>query len=315
MIGITLQERYLLESELGRGGMGVVYRARDTLLERDVAIKLVAAESLGTEGRGRLLQEAQAAASLNHPYIVAVYDAGLADESDDSRAAAFIVMELIDGLPLSDYQVAGIEEVLTIASQIAAALEVAHGRGIIHRDLKPENVLVSIQPAPAGELVAVHVKLMDFGLARITGRTRMTQEGALVGTMAYIAPEIILGQPATEASDLYSFGVLLYELAAGRPPFEGDTPTAILSQHLHAPVTSPNVFNDRVPPDLDSLIVALLHKKPEKRPASAAEVAETLRRLLQNPLEIGIFTLDPLDRLVRGRLVGRDEELAEAQAL
>jgi serine/threonine protein kinase len=315
MIGTTLQNRYLLESELGRGGMGVVYHARDTLLERQVAVKLVAAGSLGTEGRGRLLQEAQAAASLNHPHIVAVYDAGLAAEGEETGAAAFIVMELIDGRPLSDYQVADLEEALTIAVQIAAALEAAHEQGIIHRDLKPENVLVSSQPAGSGEPVTVRVKLMDFGLARISGRTRMTQEGALVGTMAYLAPEIILGQPATERSDLYSFGVLLYELVTGRPPFDGDTPTAILSQHLHAPVAPPNAFNDAVPPDLDALIIELLSKKPEKRPASAADIAEILRRLLRSPLDTRATALDPLDRLVRGRLVGRDEELAEAQSL
>ena len=195
------------------------------------------------------------------------------------------------------------------------ALEAAHDKGIIHRDLKPGNVIVAPHATAAETNVDVQVKLMDFGLARITGRTRLTQEGTFMGTLSYIAPEVIQGQSATILSDLYSLGVVLYELVAGRPPFEGETITAILSQHLHAPVTPPSVHNERISGKLDDLIVRLLHKEAAKRPASAAMAAQMLGALLQAPDAAKPAVVDPLQRLVRGRLVGRERELAEAQTL
>ncbi|MGH2593110.1 MAG: protein kinase domain-containing protein, partial [Anaerolineae bacterium] len=151
MIGTTLQNRYRLDAELGRGGMGVVYRARDTLLDRDVAVKVLSAAALGTEGRARLLREAQSAAQLNHPNIVGVHDAGEAD------SVPFIVMELVEGESLYNRRPAALDEILSLARQMCAALEHAHAHGIVHRDLKPENVLIT----PDGT-----AKLMDFGLAR-----------------------------------------------------------------------------------------------------------------------------------------------------
>ncbi|MDX1614517.1 MAG: protein kinase, partial [Candidatus Promineifilaceae bacterium] len=139
--------------------------------------------------------------------------------------------------------------------------------------------------------------------------------GTFMGTLSYIAPEVIQGQSATILSDLYSLGVVLYELVAGRPPFEGETITAILSQHLHAPVTPPSVHNERISGKLDDLIVRLLHKEAAKRPASAAMAAQMLGALLQAPDAAKPAVVDPLQRLVRGRLVGRERELAEAQTL
>src|SRR5512136_150502 len=159
MVGQLLNERYQLEAELGQGGMGVVYRAHDRLLDRDVAAKVLSRSGLSTQGRARLMREAQAAAKLNHPNIVAVYDAGEAD------GLPFIVMELVEGESLYKRHPSGLAETLAIARQICAALDHAHAHGIVHRDLKPENVLIT----PDGT-----AKLMDFGLAR-SATSRLTQ--------------------------------------------------------------------------------------------------------------------------------------------
>jgi serine/threonine protein kinase len=197
MIGLILQGRYRLDSELGHGGMGVVYRAHDTLLERAVAVKVLSQSSLGSEGRARLLREAQAAAKLNHPNIVTIYDAGevdlstgptrpapssrvsrLPDLRDGSGRAGragrvpFIVMELAEGESLHDRPPHDMDEIVSIAKQLCDALEHAHTHGIVHRDLKPENVVIARDDG---------VKLMDFGLARSVA-SRLTAEGALVGT-------------------------------------------------------------------------------------------------------------------------------------
>ncbi|MBM2850650.1 MAG: hypothetical protein HW418_3592, partial [Anaerolineales bacterium] len=216
MIGATLHNRYRIDAELGQGGMGVVYRAHDTLLNRPVAVKVLSAAGLGTAGKARLLAEARAAARLNHPNIVAVHDAGEADPSPGSgQAAPFIVMEFVEGNSLRDQLPKTLAESLAIAWQVCAALEHAHSNGIVHRDLKPENiVLTRTQTA----------KLMDFGLARSADPTapRLTEEGAIAGTFTYLAPELLLGQPASAQSDLYALGVMLYELTTGRPPFTGD---------------------------------------------------------------------------------------------
>jgi serine/threonine protein kinase len=306
MIGSILQDRYAIESELGRGGMGTVYRARDTLLERPVAVKVVSATGLGTEGRSRLLQEARAAARLNHPNIVAVYDTGTVDLPDQKEPASFIVMELVEGQTLRDRAPQDLDEIVEIATAICLALSDAHQQGIIHRDLKPENVSVTGTGT---------VKLMDFGLARISGKTRLTQQGTFMGTLSYLAPEIILGQEASPSSDLYALGVMLYEMSAGRPPFEGADLTAVISQHLYAPVVPPASYNDQISPALDQLIVQLLSKRPEDRPESANDVHSTLTNLSQIPAgsqlrDTGTY----ISRLVRGRMIGREKEFAQAVA-
>ena len=287
--------------------MGVVYQAQDTLLERPVAIKVVSTGGLGTEGRARLLQEARAAARLNHPNIVAIHDVAEAKVSDQDEPVSFIVMEMVEGVTLREFQPQDLDEIIQITIQICQALSNAHQQGIIHRDLKPENVTVSANDS---------VKLMDFGLARISGKTRLTQQGALVGTVSYLAPEVIMGQDAGPRSDLYALGVMLYEMCAGRPPFEGADLTAVISQHLHAPVVPPSAYNDQISPALNELIVALLSKHPEDRPVSA----EVVRKSLE---QITLTALDPqapisstqLNRLVRGRMIGREVEFGEAVAL
>ncbi len=305
MIGKLVNSRYRIDAELGRGGMGVVYRGHDTLLGRDVAVKCLSETGLGTEGRGRLLREAQAVAQLNHPNVVSIYDAGEVDRTP------YIVMELVDGESLHDRRPEALDDVLTIAHQVCAALEHAHAHGIIHRDLKPENVLIARDPRTGTIGTA---KLVDFGLARSTA-SRLTAEGTIVGTVFYIAPEQLLGQQIDGRADLYALGVILYELSTGRLPFSGDDPLAVISQHLHAPVVPPRTYNAEIPPALDALIVQLLSKKPPSRPASAAEVRLVLHDLVGKALPSPVLDLSPLDQLVRGRLVGREREFAEAKSL
>jgi ABC-type oligopeptide transport system substrate-binding subunit len=300
MIGSLLNERYRLDDEIGRGGMAVVYHGHDTLLERPVAVKVVSADTLGTESRARLLLEAQAIAKLNHPNIVSVHDAGEVD------GLPFIVMELVEGETLHNRCPEALDDILAIARQVCAALEHAHAQGIIHRDLKPENVLLTLDGT---------AKLVDFGLARSMA-SRLTSEGTIIGTVFYLAPELALGQEFDGRADLYALGVMLYELTTGRLPFTADDPMAVISQHLHAPVVPPRLKNAAIPPFLDSSIIRLLSKDPTDRPTSAAEVL----RVLDSPdiLDREVIPAEGssvLERIERGRMVGRERELREARAL
>ena len=323
MIETILNQRYRLDAELGRGGMGIVYRGHDLLLERDVAVKVIHQSSLGTEGRVRLLREAQAVARLNHPNIVTLYDAG------EAVGLAYIVMELLEGHSLYQRRPQNLDELLEIGQQVCAALDHAHTHGIIHRDLKPENVIVSgALPPPesesgalpaAGQEAGLRVKLTDFGLARSVA-ARLPAEGGIVGTVFYLPPEQALGKELDGRADLYALGVMLYELAAGRLPYSGDDPLTVISQHLHAPVVPPTTFNPDIPRPLEALILRLMSKRPEDRPDTAVEVEHTLQRIARKSTdlfaELGApAELSPLDRLVRGRLVGRDRELADARAI
>ena len=303
MIGQTLNERYRLDEELGRGGTGVVYRAHDLVLDRDVAVKVLHQANQGSEGQSRLLREAQAAARLHHPNIVALYDVS---ESPDQ---AFIVMEYVEGQSLHDYSGRGLSEILPLVRQVCAALQHAHEHGIIHRDLKPENIVIT----PEGV-----VKLMDFGLAHSEAAPRITAEGALVGTFAYLAPELIQGQPASAQSDLYALGVIFYECVTGHAPYTGGTTMELLSQHLYASVVPPSSHVPGIAPELETLLLKLLEKQPEARPKSVAEVIHTLDMLINESATVNPQTrseLSLLDRLVRGRIIGREHELEQASAL
>jgi tetratricopeptide (TPR) repeat protein/predicted Ser/Thr protein kinase len=304
MVNTLLINRYRLDDQLGQGGMGVVYCAHDTFLDRRVAVKVLSSGTLGTEGRVRLLHEARATAQLNHPNIVAVYDAGEAD------GEPFIVMEYVEGETLYDHRPGSIQETLSVIQQVCAALEHAHEHGIIHRDLKPENVMI----LPDGT-----VKLMDFGLARSVA-SRLTTEGSLVGTVHYIAPEQALGEEIDHRVDLYALGVMLYELTTGQLPFTADDPFAVITQHLHAPVVPPRAKNPEISVALDALIGQLLSKEAQDRPASAAQVRETLASLTaeQEAPALALETEEEfsvLDRITRGRLVGRERELRQARDL
>lgn len=302
MIGQTLNERYVIEAEIGRGGIGVVYRAHDATLDRDVAIKVLSQAAASEETHGRLLNEARSAARLNHPNIVAVYDA-------HETPLPFIVEELVSGRSL--YSLAQqrapegltIEEIQRIGGQICDALQHAHDHGIVHRDLKTENVLLAADGT---------VKLSDFGLARSLA-SNMMGEGSLAGTVFYMAPEVISGQVHDVRSDLYALGVLLYEMAAGRPPFSAEDPVAVLSQHLHAPHMPARHYNPSLPVLLDVLLSRLLSKRPDDRPSSAAATAQALAAI-GAPTDAS-RDVPLLERIGRGRLVAREQELAEMEGV
>jgi predicted ATPase len=296
-----LANRYRLESEIGQGGMGTIYRAHDELLDRAVAVKVLGESGLGAEGQGRLLREARAAAQLNHPNIVSVYDAGEAD------GKPYIVMELVEGESLYTRWPLPLADIVAITRQICAALEHAHGHGIIHRDLKPENVLLTAQ----------HIaKLTDFGLARSVS-SRLTTEGSVIGTVFYLAPEMVLGQELDGRADLYALGVLLYEMTTGKLPFTGDDPVTVISQHLYASAVPPRAHNADIPLALESVILRLLSKNPDDRPPSADAVAQLLEHWDSGSAAEAEAqaTLSVLDRIVRGRMVGRERELGEAATL
>jgi serine/threonine protein kinase len=304
MIGTTLHHRYRLDAELDRGGMGVVYRAHDLLLDRPVAVKVLNRPNLGPEGRARLLNEARAAARLDHPNIVAVYDAGQAGEGDDGTP--FIVMQLVEGESLRDQPPSSLDETLAIAGQICAALNHAHTHGIVHRDLKPENILIT----PEGV-----AKLMDFGLA-LSAASRLTDDGSLAGTVFYLAPEQVLGQEIDGRADLYALGVMLYELVTGRLPFTADDPVAVLSQHLHAPVVPPTSLRVDLLPAVETAILKLLAKSPADRFATAAEAAVALAQAGTLATAGDVAPSGALlQGLARGRLVGRRAEVAQLRDL
>jgi len=298
MIGTRINERYRIDSELGQGGMGTVYKGFDNALEREVAVKMMTEARLGTEGRSRLMEEARAIAKLSHPNVVTVFDTGEYEKNP------YIVMEYVEGVNLYDQPPKEIEDIVAVIRQVCTALAHAHQHGIIHRDLKPENVILSANGT---------VKLMDFGLARSIS-SRLTSEGTILGTVFYLAPEQAQGQPIDPRSDLYSLGVMLYELTTGGLPFMAGDPLAVVSQHIHAPVVPPRAKNDRIPPALEALILQLMQKDPLERPTSAKEVLERLSAPeMLDATAMPLEELSVLDRIVRGRLVGRERELKQAR--
>ncbi|MBD0354653.1 MAG: Stk1 family PASTA domain-containing Ser/Thr kinase [Rubrobacteraceae bacterium] len=266
----VLGDRYTLLEVLGDGGMARVYLARDNVLDREVALKVLRDQYGYDEALvERFRREARNAASLNHPNIVQVYDQGRDDDG-----TYYIAMEYVPGDTLKDLMAKegslAPKEAAGIASRVAVALEVAHGRGIVHRDIKPQNVLLSASGEP---------KVADFGIARAASSKTMTETNLILGTAAYMSPEQVKGEPVGPASDLYSLGVVLYEMLTGRRPYEAEDPIATAMKHINAPAPHPREANPAVPEDVDALVVRLLAKAPEDRYASAAELAEDLRRV------------------------------------
>ena len=263
----TLAGRYRLEEVIGRGGMSTVYRATDLSLDRVVAVK-VALDPLAEENPvyvARFKREARAAAALNDPGVVTVFDAGA------DGPTRYIVMEYVDGRSLAeilrDEGPLEPRRAAHIAAQIADTLAAAHAAGIVHRDVKPGNVMVTAED---------RVKVLDFGIARISDSVTLTQTASVLGTAPYMAPEQAMGNPADARSDIYSLGCVLYEMLTGQPPFMADVPAAVLHQHVRVAPRPPITLNPAVPPALDALVLQMLAKDPRGRPQTATEVRDRL---------------------------------------
>lgn len=271
-----LGNRYELGAVLGRGGMAEVYMARDIRLGRAVAVKTLRADmARDATFQARFRREAQSAASLNHPAIVAVYDTG--EDFIGGVSLPFIVMEYVDGSTLRDLLHSGRkllpERTLEITSGVLQALDYSHRNGIVHRDIKPANVMLTRGGA---------VKVMDFGIARAMGDAgmTMTQTAAVIGTAQYLSPEQAKGEQVDARSDLYSTGCLLYELLTGRPPFIGDSPVAVAYQHVREAPQPPSFYDPEVPAVVDSIVMKALAKHPDERYQSADEMRADLERAL-----------------------------------
>ncbi len=264
--------RYIIEEGIGGGGMADIFRAHDPRLDRPVAVKRLRPTLSGEEEvRARFQREAQALAGLRHPHIVQVYDFGIEDNH------YYMVMEFIDGYDLKEHlnnlQAAGQtlsrEESLRIATCVADALDYAHQRGMIHRDVKPSNILLTNDEG---------VFLTDFGVVRLLDQAGLTQAGAFLGTLAYMAPELIEGQQTDQRSDVYSLGVVLYEMVTGHLPFKGRTPIEIVKHQLEGPPPAPSSINPVLPHAVDAVVLKALAFDPNDRYSSAGELADALRK-------------------------------------
>lgn len=273
--GPLLGNRYELGGILGKGGMADVRVGRDLRLGRTVAIKQLRADLASDESfQARFRREAQSAAALNHPSIVAVYDTGEANDIH-GNTIPYIVMEYVDGQTLRDILRDGRkllpERALSITSDVLSALDYSHRQGIIHRDIKPANVMLT----PAGQ-----VKVMDFGIARALSDSSMTQTAAVIGTAQYLSPEQARGETVDARSDIYSTGCLLYELLTGRPPFIGESPVSVAYQHVREEARPPSQFNPDVSAVIDSIVAKSLAKKVDDRYQSAADMRADLERAI-----------------------------------
>ncbi len=269
MIGTTVADRYEIISQLGMGGMAKVYKAKDLNLGRDVALKVLLESVSGDpEFRERFRREARASAALSHPNIVQVYDFFEAGKD------VFIVMELVDGRDLRDcLQERGrleIDEAIRITLDVLSALEFAHSRGVVHRDISARNVMLSRDGT---------VKVADFGIARIVGERTLTQDGELIGSVQYISPEQASGGHATPAADIYSTGVLLYEMLTGELPFSSDNVVKLALMHVQTPAPKPSATRPEISEALDNIVLKAMAKNPAQRYRTAAEMTAALLAL------------------------------------
>jgi serine/threonine protein kinase len=292
----ALSGRYEIGERLGSGGMSNVYRATDRILERTVAVKVLA-EHLSDDERfvERFRREALAVAKLIHPNIVQVYDTGV----DDGRH--YIVMEFVEGRSgaqiLQRQGPLDFETAAEAGAQACAGLDYAHRRGIIHRDVKPGNLMIVGGPVGASEMV---VKLTDFGIARAIEQTRITQVGSVVGTAAYLAPEQVRGEEATPATDVYALGVVIYQFLTGRLPYEGSSLAELAVRQQNERPLPPSAYNDEVPEALGAAVLRALEGDPARRYASADELAGGLQQGLRGE----DVSLPPVEEATPTRVLG-----------
>ena len=290
----VLSGRYRIDESIGRGGMASVYRGYDLTLGRDVAIKILDPELARDAGfRTRFRLEAQAASRMSHPTIVRVFDAGEETESlpdGTTQPVPYIVMELVSGRLLKDVIEEGpvdAERAVAYADGILEALEYSHRAGVVHRDIKPGNVMVTADD---------HIKVMDFGIARAVSDSSSTvaETTAILGTAAYFSPEQAKGEPVDARADLYSTGVVLYELLTGRAPFRGESPVAVAYQHVSETPLTPSEINEEIPRALDAVVLRALAKDPYQRyqdaPSFRAALTHALTGKAPSRRQLGTLT-------------------------
>lgn len=258
--------RYEIIEELGRGSMGIVYKARDPMIDRLVAIKAIDLQVLTGEERtryeARFYQEAKAAGRMNHPNLVTIHDLG---ETGD---IAYIAMEYLEGRELEREKHLSIDEALNIAIQAASGLAYAHQHGIVHRDIKPPNIML---------LKNNHVKICDFGIARMASSSLHTRTGVILGSPLYMSPEQVLSETIDNRSDIFSLGIVLYEMLTGQTPFSGDNATSVMYHIVHDIPPKPSSLKPEIPEMLDAIVSRCLARKPEDRYQNASDLENDLR--------------------------------------
>ena len=279
MIGIVLGNRYEILEEIGKGGMAHVYKAKCNLLNRPVAVKVLRQDlEEDSEFLKRFNTEAQSAASLVHPNIVSIFDFGY------DQGYHYIVMELIEGITLKQYiqenAPFSVKDALSVAYQICDALSAAHEKNIVHRDIKPHNIMITPDH---------RVKVTDFGIARVSSGSTMTADTNILGSVHYISPEQARGGHVDGKTDLYSLGIVLYEMLTGRIPFESDSPVAIAMKHIQETPVSPREYNPEISQSVENLILKSLSKNITDRYQNASDMKRDIMRLVENPdAEVGV---------------------------
>lgn len=314
-VGTVLNQRYQLDEEIGRGGMGIVYRAQDLQVQRVVALKIINLNTANDLSLGQFKREMDILSKLDHPHIVSFFDAGFVSNDE---SVPFFVMEWIKGEPLNEIGSLTFARVIGISKQICEALAAIHEKGFVYRDLKPGNILLEKRGFD------YFVKLLDFGLVRPRGEAYLPTESNLAGTVLYLAPELIAGEPANVTSDLYALGVLLYEMITGRVPFSNIDEQTILAQHLEEKASPPSQSRSDVPHELESITMRLLEKDSRNRFSSAHEVLHALQKIQPEKFLVGNLPLiqtqkrehdtDEVVRLLESSsfvtLLNNDEDLA-----